>query len=134
MRPVRRHTALVADDEKSVRQLLEVVLGSDFEVISVNDGREAALYLKETTPDLIVLDINMPEINGLELCSRLRRTKRFEHTPIVILTGDQQQRSRDEAKLYRASLFVQKPLVGRTFLEAMRNLVSGASKENLPQK
>jgi CheY-like chemotaxis protein len=121
-----RHTALVADDEKSTRQLLEVVLGSDFEVTSVNDGREAALHLQDTTPDLIVLDINMPEINGLELCSRLRRTKRFEHTPIVILTADQQQRSRDEAKLYRASLFVQKPLVGRTFLEAMRNLVGTA--------
>jgi PleD family two-component response regulator len=131
MRPVRRHTALVADDEKSIRQLLEVVLGRDFEVTSVSDGREAALYLKEATPDLIVLDINMPEISGLELCSRLRRTKRFEHTPIVILTGDQAQRSRDEAKLYRASLFVQKPLVGRTFLENMRTLVE--AKKDSPQ-
>ncbi len=121
---MHRHTALVADDEKSTRQLLEVVLGGDFDVTSVSDGLKAAMHLKDTTPDLIVLDINMPEISGLELCSRLRRTKRFEHTPIVILTSDQQQRSRDEAKLYRASLFVQKPLVGKTFLQAMRNLVS----------
>lgn len=119
-----RPTVLVADDEPSIRQFLEVILSSDFDVIAQPDGRAAADYLKINTPDLIILDINMPFVNGLDLCGKLKRMVRFANTPIIILTAQQDERTRDHAKLSKVDMFVTKPLSGKNFLELARRLVS----------
>jgi DNA-binding response OmpR family regulator len=120
-----RPTVLIADDEPSIRQFLEVILSADFDVASVPDGRAAADYLKVNTPDLIILDVNMPHVNGLDLCSKLKRMLRFEHTPIIILTANQDERTKDHAKLSKADVFVTKPLSGKNFLELTRRLIRG---------
>ena len=120
-----RPTVLVVDDEASIRQFLEVILSADFDVTSLPDGRAAADYLKLKTPDLIILDVNMPHVGGLDLCGKLKRMIRFEHTPIIILTANQDERTKDHAKLSKADVFVTKPLSGKSFLELVRRLVRG---------
>jgi DNA-binding response OmpR family regulator len=120
-----RPTVLVVDDEPSIRQFLEVILSADFNVTTMPDGKAAAEYLKTHTPNLIVLDVNMPHVSGLDLCAKLKRIVRFEHTPIIILTGNQDERTKDHAKLSKADVFVNKPLSGKNFLELVRRLVRG---------
>ncbi len=120
-----RPTVLVVDDEASIRQFLEVILSADFDVTSLPDGRAAADYLKLNTPSLIILDVNMPHVGGLDLCSKLKRMLRFEHTPIIILTANQDERTKDHAKLSKANVFITKPLSGKSFLEIVRRLVRG---------
>ncbi len=120
-----RPTVLVVDDEPGIRQFLEVILSADFSVTTMPDGKAAAEFLKANTPNLIVLDVNMPHVNGLDLCAKLKRMLRFEHTPIIILTGNQDERTKDHAKLSKADVFVGKPLSGKNFLELARRLVRG---------
>jgi CheY-like chemotaxis protein len=117
-------TILVADDEPAVRTLLEMILGSDgHTVVTVPDGKEALTYLKDHTPDLIVLDINMPFISGIDVCSRVKRIKRFQNTPVVILTAMNDQRTRDEAAGVKVDLFVNKPLTGKNFRKTVQDLL-----------
>ncbi len=117
-------TILVADDEPAVRNLLEMVLGSDgHTVVTVSDGKEALAYLKDNTPDLLVLDVNMPFLSGIEVCSRVKRIRRFQHTPVVILTAMQDQRTRDEALSVKVDLFVNKPLTGKNFRKTVQDLL-----------
>jgi CheY-like chemotaxis protein len=117
-------TILVADDEPAVRNLLEMILGSDgHTVVTVVDGKEALAYLKDHTPDLIVLDINMPFMSGIDVCSRVKRIKRFQHTPVVILTAMNDQRTRDEAKGVKVDVFINKPLTGKNFRKTVQDLL-----------
>jgi PleD family two-component response regulator len=118
-----RASILVADDDASICQLLEVILGSHYDVAVVRDGLAVLDFVKEHTPQLVILDVGMPQLDGLEVCSRLRRINRFVNTAIIILTADADARTRDSAKLYGADLFVQKPLHARSLLGQVRRLL-----------
>jgi DNA-binding response OmpR family regulator len=118
-----RASILIAEDDGSVCQLLEVILGSHYDVHVVGDGLAVLDYVKDHTPQLVILDVSMPRMDGLEVCSRLRRINRFLNSAIIILTADQDSRTRDSARLYGADVFVQKPLHARSFLAQVRELL-----------
>jgi CheY-like chemotaxis protein len=118
-------TVLVADDEISIRSLLEVILTADgHEVVTVSDGREALAYLKDHTPDLAILDIAMPFIDGLDVCSRMKRVNRLRHTPVMILTGNADDRVRSNAEYARADEVVFKPLSGKNLRQTVADLIA----------
>jgi DNA-binding response OmpR family regulator len=123
-----RASILVAEDDAGVCQLLEVILGSHYDVHIVNDGFEALEYVKQHTPHLVILDVGMPRVDGLEVCSRLRSINRFLNTAIIILTADADPRTRDGARLYGADLFVAKPLQARRLLGQVRDLLASYSR------
>jgi DNA-binding response OmpR family regulator len=107
---------LIADDSDSIRNLLEMILTADsHEVTQVSDGREALNHLKDNTPDLIILDITMPFIDGLEVCSRIKRVSRLKATPVIILTAHTDEDTAKKAKLVGADVLVHKPLSGKNF-------------------
>jgi DNA-binding response OmpR family regulator len=79
---------LIADDEDSVVELVRVTLEDErVRVIAAHDGIAALALATEITPDLILLDVNMPGYDGIEVCHRLRSDARFARTPIVMLTA-----------------------------------------------
>jgi DNA-binding response OmpR family regulator len=79
---------LIADDEESVVELVRVTLEDErVRVIAASDGIAALALAEEIAPDLVLLDVNMPGFDGVEVCRRLRRDTRFAHTPIVMLTA-----------------------------------------------
>jgi two-component system phosphate regulon response regulator PhoB len=81
-------TILIADDEAAIVELVRVTLEDErIQVLEALDG-ETALAVAEThRPDLVLLDVNLPDISGLEICAQLRRDPRFAPTKIVMLTA-----------------------------------------------
>jgi two-component system alkaline phosphatase synthesis response regulator PhoP/two-component system response regulator ResD len=83
--PKMANTILVADDEKNIVQLARLYLGNEgFRVEEANDGKQALEKARALSPDLVVLDIMMPEMDGLTVCKELRKTS---SVPVIILTA-----------------------------------------------
>jgi putative two-component system response regulator len=80
---------LVVDDEPAVSEFLQFVLEADgHEVVVASDGQAAIDRLAERRPDLVILDVNMPQVGGLEVCRRLKSTPATRLIPILMLTGN----------------------------------------------
>ena len=80
-------TILAIDDEIQNLEMVEYALGDEYEVIPVRSGKEAMSYLKNNTPDLILLDIMMPEMDGMEVYRLIKEMEGKEHTPVIFLTS-----------------------------------------------
>jgi CheY-like chemotaxis protein len=131
MSAARAANILVVDDDASTRTLLELILSSGgHEITLLNDGREALAYLKTHTPDLIVIDVNMPVLDGIEVCSRVKKLPRFRNTPVIVLTSMNDAGTRVRAIDANASEIVYKPLTGKNFLQTVQVLLKGAQDGN----
>ena len=126
---------LVADDDEKIRELLELYLTKEgFAVIQAADGAEAILKAQQLKPDLIVLDIMMPVLDGMEVC---RQVRKFSQVPVIMLTA----RTEDEDRIlglelgaddYLAKPFNPRELVARVKAVLRRMAHSGeemASKD-----
>ena len=86
--PQRAPTILVVDDEEDIRHLLRVALEQEgFQVTVASSGREALYSVSEQKPDLVVLDVMMPEIDGFEVLRRLKENEATAGIPVVVLTA-----------------------------------------------
>ena len=107
----RKPLALIADDDPGHRILAAAGLEAvGFEVAEVADGREALEYFESMQPDLLVLDLSMPRLNGLEVCRTLRATTAACATPILIMTGTPDLDSIAKALEAGATEFIRKPI------------------------
>lgn len=107
------HKPLIAcvDDSPLVCQSLEKILtNSGYRFVGINDALRAIAILLARKPDLIFLDLVMPNANGYEICGQLRKLSFFRHTPIVILTGNDGIIDRVRAKMVGSSDFLSKPV------------------------
>ena len=83
---------LVVDDDPSIIKVLENILSTaGFEIIAARDGLDAMVQVKDHKPDLIVLDIMMPEINGYDVCRNLKFDSPYKDIPIILLTSRDQE-------------------------------------------
>ena len=105
------YLVLVADDDPMIRLLVQQALDSRFyQVVPAVNGQEALELFESTTPDLVLLDVMMPIINGFDLCSAIRATKQGEHVPIVMLTGLNDAKSIQQAFSVGATDYCEKPV------------------------
>lgn len=101
--------ALVVEDNADLRGHLAEALACDWEVIEAADGREALELARERIPDVVVSDIMMPELDGLELLRRLRQDVRTSHLPVLLLTARQDEATRLQGFSLSADDFLAKP-------------------------
>ena len=94
-----KNTLLVIDDEQSIRLILENFLSEDYEVISKNDGIQALEWLEGNLPDLIICDVQMPNMDGYEFLQKVRQRGFTKHTPVIMLSGT--EGSKERVKCYR---------------------------------
>jgi CheY-like chemotaxis protein len=121
-------TVLIVDDDPFIRKLVATTLEdvAGFELMEAGDGREALVMAGKTPPELVFLDIDMPEIDGIEACRRLRGTPGTAKATIVMLTaaaGDEAEREAEEAG---ADLFLTKPFSPLELLRLVHDLGDGA--------
>jgi twitching motility two-component system response regulator PilG len=82
---------------------------STFSVVMINDPVKALMQILRSKPDIILLDVEMPNLDGYELCSLLRRHSAFKNIPIIMVTGRTGFIDRAKAKMVRASGYLTKP-------------------------
>lgn len=109
--------------------ILDMLLSIDgYEVHMVEDGLAALDFLKYHTPDLVILDVVMPNLGGLEVCGRMKRISRLKDVPVIILTAHQDDHIKAEAKFVKADALVFKPLEGKDLRLRVRELLSLRSR------
>jgi DNA-binding response OmpR family regulator len=105
-----RATILVADDEEDVRELVTYRLTrSGYQVIGAGDGMEAFELATERTPDLMVLDVMMPKLDGYELTRRVRAEAALRSIPVILLTARSQETDVDRGFEVGADDYLRKP-------------------------
>jgi diguanylate cyclase (GGDEF)-like protein len=105
-----RQSILIADDTPEVLDLLSAVLGEEYEVMTALDGKQALELAMEHRPDLVLLDVMMPGMDGFEVCRRLRCEERTQRIPIVFLTGLNAVEDEQRALELGAIDFIAKPI------------------------
>jgi DNA-binding response OmpR family regulator len=117
-------TILLVDDEESVRKVLTFPLERDgFRVVQAADGEEALQRFGESGPDLVVLDIMLPKLDGLEVCKRLRATSQV---PIIMLTARDDELDKVIGLELGADDYITKPFSIREFRSRVRALLRRA--------
>ena len=112
---------LVVDDDPTVVKLLEGILsGQGFAVIVANDGIDAMVQVKNNMPDLIILHIMMPEINGYDVCRNLKFDEKYKNIPIVIFTARNQELDPRIAQMMGID-YMSKPLNREVLLEKVQS-------------
>jgi len=123
-----KKTILIVDDSAtmlmSLKNSLEI---AGFDVIEANDGAVALKKLQGgAKPDLIITDINMPNMGGIEFIGKARAVSGFRFTPILALTTESQQGKRDEAKKLGATGWLLKPVSGGDLKNIIKQVLPGA--------
>ena len=95
-----RHKILVIDDEQTTRLLLENFLSKNYDVVTKKDGKEALEWLEGNLPDLIICDIQMPNMDGFQFVEQVRQRGFTKHTPIVMLSAAG-EKSADRIRCYQ---------------------------------
>ncbi len=102
--------ALTVDDSKTMREMVSFTLkNAGFEVIEAEDGRHALNVLNGAKVDVIITDLNMPNMNGIELIAALRSNPLYKFTPILMLTTESDDSKKHEGKSAGASGWIVKP-------------------------
>ncbi|QIN81011.1 response regulator (plasmid) [Rubrobacter marinus] len=120
-----KRTILLVDDEpKLVKVVREYLEHDGYRVVSAGDGREALVRFREARPDLIVLDLMLPELDGLEVCRRLRRDS---NVPIIMLTARAEEVDELVGLELGADDYVTKPFSPRALLARIRSVLRRAN-------
>lgn len=127
---------LLVDDEKDIVEFLQYNLVQEgFEVISAFNGMEALKKLSEK-PDLIILDIMMPQLNGYDVCKKIRTTPEFRLTPVIFLTAKSSEVDEIRGLEIGANDFIQKPISPKKLIARvkanLRKDVKKAEEKSLP--
>lgn len=116
---------LVVDDEQYVHRLLQHHLQrAGYQLVSARNGREAIDVAVRELPELIIMDIMMPEIDGMTAIRKLKEDELTKNIPVIVITANPAYHvSRDESQISGAELFLTKPFSPAQLMEAIRRIL-----------
>jgi two-component system alkaline phosphatase synthesis response regulator PhoP len=115
---------LIADDEEDVVTTLQFTLEKEgYQCLTAYDGKEALDKAKRENPDLIILDIMMPKMNGYEVSRLLKFDARFKHIPIVMLTARTQAKDKEIGRDTGADVYITKPFEMDDLVSTVHNIL-----------
>jgi DNA-binding response OmpR family regulator len=118
---------LVVDDEPNIVMSLEFLMTrAGFEVSVARNGKEALAALEGAPPDLLLLDVMMPEFDGYEVCERIRADRRWDGTKIVMLTARGREQEKERGLRLGADAYVTKPFSTRELVERVKTMLGVA--------
>jgi two-component system chemotaxis response regulator CheY len=117
-------TILTVDDTASMRQMISFTLHSvGHEVIQASDGQEALKVLEGKKVDLVIADINMPNMDGITLLKSLRALAEYKFTPVLMLTTESQDAKRQQGKVAGATGWIVKPFNPEQLLNVVKKVL-----------
>ena len=115
---------LIVDDSESIRELVSLTLESaGYKVDKGSDGIEAVQLLDGREISLVITDLNMPNMDGIQLIREIRKKDHYSTIPILMLTTESQQVKKDEAKAAGATGWIVKPFVQEKLLEVVKKVI-----------
>src|SRR5262249_13503698 len=118
----RRKTSLIWDDEPALRELIRASMGDGFEFAEASDGIIAMELAREVTPDLVILDLMLPRLSGLEVLARMNDDEGLKDVPVLVITAWNE--TREDVLAAGADEFVTKPFDPEDLRSAVNKLVA----------
>ena len=118
-----RPTILVVDDNSDLREFIGTLLQGEYRIIKASDGKEALDKATRELPDLVVSDVMMPVMDGLELCKALKGQFSTSHIPVILLTAKSLEEQRAEGYDSGADAYISKPFSEKVLLSRIGNLL-----------
>jgi len=115
---------MIVDDSESMRMMVAFTLtGGGYEVVEASDGRGALEQLKDGPVDMIITDVNMPHLNGIELVRKVREHEESRFIPILLLTTESNESKKKEGREAGATGWIVKPFRSEQLLGAVRKVL-----------
>ena len=121
---VAKKVLVVEDNELNLRLFCDLLRAHDYDAAAVRDGREALAIAREFRPDLIVMDIQMPHVTGLELTEAIRADEELSAIPIMAVTAYAGKGDEDRIRAAGANAYVSKPIALLRFIETVESLMT----------
>jgi two-component system chemotaxis response regulator CheY len=116
---------LIVDDSGAIRSLVSFILETaGYNVIEAVNGRDALSKLGDNEPQMIITDLRMPNMDGIEFAMELRKKKQYEHLPLVMLTSEFQGYKSTEGEMAGVHEWMAKPFIARKLLKTVDRLFS----------
>ena len=116
-------TVLICDDEPSLRELIRVSLDGPYSFAEADDGEKSLEIARRLQPDVIILDMMMPRLSGLEVLSEIRGDRGLAETPVIVLTA--QPSTKEEALRGGADIVMVKPFEPEQITAAVEEVLAG---------
>ena len=120
--------ALIIDDNHDIRLFLRTLLSDKYRVLSAANGEEGLRKAQETVPDIIICDVMMPVMDGLECCRRIKTTPATSHIPVLMLTACSMDEQRVRGLEEGADAYIAKPFSSAVLLAQMDSLISNRAR------
>ncbi len=117
-----KKNVLIIEDDENIAKAEELILMNEYNVHIAKDGEEGLKKAKEVKPDLIVLDLMMPKIGGIELCRQIRNDEELKGTKIVMVTAKDQQRDEVKGMETGADDYIMKPFEADELLHVIKQV------------
>jgi two-component system cell cycle response regulator DivK len=122
---VAKRVLVVEDNELNLKLFCDLLRAHDFLTEPVRDGREAVARARSFEPDLVVMDIQLPHVSGLDLIGQMKRDPRLRAIPIMAVTAYAGRDDEDRIRAAGANAYVSKPISVMRFVAEVRALVPG---------
>ena len=116
---------LLADDSVTIQKVVSITLAhEDFDLTIVDNGSKAVSKAKEIKPDVILLDVVMPDKDGYQVCQEIKGNADLKNTPVILLTGTFEPFDADRAAEVGADDFIKKPFESHTLINKVKEMAS----------
>ncbi len=121
---MKRNRILVVEDEESLLKLESILLSSKgYSVTGVMDGRSALEEVRANKPDLVILDIMLPEIDGFEVCRQIKEDPSLRHIPVLMLTAKKTSQDMARGEQVGCDAYITKPFKSAKVLDMVQELL-----------
>jgi two-component system chemotaxis response regulator CheY len=121
-------SVLAVDDQKVMREMVRITLEQQgHQVTTAEDGVEAMQLVRQQTFDLVITDINMPNMNGISFVSKLKKLDSYQFTPVLMLTTETSGYKKEKARNFGASGWLTKPFEPERLVRAVSKLLARAN-------
>jgi len=129
---LRGNRILIVEDNQAMRNHLKYLLASTFELVEAENGEEALLMAAETQPTVIITDLVMPVMDGLEFCRIIKKDPVTSHIPVILLTSHDTDESKQSSYFAGADIYLTKPVKKEVLFQIVTNILQ--SREHFRQK